>query len=265
MRNVDINIKRAALIAALFIFSAFLAVPRLSPLYAQTPKTVYVKEVIDGDTIVLSDYRTVRYIGIDAPESGGLKPVEYYGIEAKKINKKLTEGKEVRLEADLERTDNYGRTLAYVYVDDMFVNLRLVELGAAVALPYPPNLKHYGELSHKMEIARKEGRGIWADVNRWVIPAEDAGRHIGLSKTVVGRVKRTEDKGFGVFLNFGEDFSTDFTVFIPANNLQYFKDEGIGDPASKYRGKVVETTGTIRERNGPSITVRHPGQIYIRR
>ncbi len=257
--------KRAAPTAALLIFSALLVVPELFPLYAQAPNTFYVKEVIDGDTIVLSDNRKVRYIGIDTPESGGLKPTEYYGIEAKKINKKLTEGKEVRLETDLERIDNYGRTLAYVYVDDLFVNLRLVELGAAVARPYPPNLKHYGELSRKMEIARKEKRGLWAEVEKWMIPAEDAGRYIGLSKTVVGKVLHAQDKGFGVFLNFGGDFSTDFTVFIPAKNLTYFKDEGIGDPASVYRGKVVETTGTIREHNGPSITVRHPGQIYIRK
>jgi micrococcal nuclease len=257
--------KRAAFIAALFIFSATALITGESRLYAQSPGTFQVKEAIDGDTIRLTDGRTVRYIGIDAPESGGLKPAEYYGDRAKKINRELTEGKAVRLETDIERLDNYGRTLAYVYVGDVFVNGRLVELGAAVARPYPPNTKHYKDLKEKMDRARDEKRGLWADVNRWMIPAEKAGRHIGLSKTVVGKVIRSDDRGFGVFLNFGEDFSKDFTVFIPANNLPYFRDEGIGDPASLYRGKIIETTGTIREHNGPSISVRRPGQIYIRK
>lgn len=255
----------AAFIAAFFIISASLIVSKPFQLHAQTPKTFYVKEVIDGDTILLSDNRRIRYIGIDAPESGGLKPAEYYGDTAKEINRDLTEGKAVRIETDLDRVDNYGRTLAYVYVGDIFVNGRLVELGAAVARPYPPNTKHYKDLKRKMERARDEKLGVWADVDRWMIPAEDAGRHIGLSKTVVGKVLRTEKKGFGVFLNFGEDFSSDFTVFIPAKNLPYFRDEGIEDPASLYRGKVIETTGTIREHNGPSISIKHPGQIYIRK
>jgi endonuclease YncB( thermonuclease family) len=262
---LGIEQKRAAFIAALFIFSATAFTAGQSHLHAQTTKTFYVKEVIDGDTIILSDGRTVRYIGIDAPESGGLKPAEYYGDVAKELNRELTEGKAVRLETDIERVDNYGRTLAYVYVGDLFVNGRLVELGAAVALPYTPNLKHYGELKGKMETAREEGRGLWADVGKWIISDKEAGKHIGLSKTVAGRVLRAEDRGFGVFLNFGGDFSTDFTVFIPAKSLRYFRDEGIDDPASLYGGRLIETTGTIREHNGPSITVRHPGQIYIRK
>jgi micrococcal nuclease len=257
--------RRAAFIAALFIFAVSAVFSGRYHLFAQTPKTFYVKEVIDGDTIRLTDNRTVRYIGIDAPESGGFKPAEYYGDSAKEINRELTEGKEVRLETDIERLDNYGRTLAYVYVGDIFVNGRLVELGAAVARPYPPNTKHYKSLKDKMERARDKKLGLWADVDRWMIPAEEAVKHIGLSKTVVGRVIRAEDRGFGVFLNFGGDFSTDFTVFIPAKNLPYFRNEGIDDPASLYRGMVIETTGTIREHNGPSISVRHPGQIYIRK
>ena len=256
---------RPILIVAFFIIITPFVISKTLHLHAQTPKGLYVKKVFDGDTILLSDDRIVRYIGIDAPESGGLKPVEYYGVDAKKLNEELTKGKVVRVEMDVERIDKYGRTLAYVYVDRIFVNLRLVELGAAVARPYPPNLKHHKELAQKMELARNEKRGFWADVDKWIITAEDAGRHIGLSKTVTGRVLHSEMKKFGVFLNFGDNFSKDFTVFISNKNLAYFVDSGIDDPASKYLGKVVEITGTIREKNGPSISVKHPGQIFIRK
>jgi micrococcal nuclease len=259
------NRKLLTLIVAFFIIVTPFVISKTHHLFAQTPKGLFVKKVFDGDTILLSDDRVVRYIGIDTPESGGLKPVEYYGIEAKKLNEELTKGKVVRLEMDVERIDKYGRTLAYVYVDEIFVNLKLVELGAAVARPYPPNLKYHKELAQKMELARNKKLGFWADVDKWMITAKDAGSHIGLSKTVVGRVLHSDGKSFGVFLNFGNDFSKDFTVFIPNSNLAYFADSGIYNPAFKYLDKIVEITGTIREKNGPSIAVKHPDQIFIRR
>ena len=257
--------KLSTLIVAFFIIITPFIISKTLHLYAQAPKGLYVKKVFDGDTILLSDDRVVRYIGIDAPESGGRKPVEYYGVNSKRLNEELTSGKVVRLEMDVERIDKYGRTLAYVYVDDIFVNMRLVELGAAVARPYPTNLKYHKELARKMELARDEKRGLWANVDKWMVTAKDAGRHMGLSKTVVGRILHSENKSFGVFLNFGDDFSKDFTVFISNKNLTYFADSGIYNPASKYLGKVVEITGTIKEKNGPSIAVKHPGQIYIRK
>ncbi|MDD4879863.1 MAG: thermonuclease family protein, partial [Candidatus Omnitrophica bacterium] len=81
-----------------------------------------VARVIDGDTVVLEDGRHVRYIGMDTPERG--KP--YYG-EAKKENERLVKGKTVKLEYDVGKADKYGRTLAYVYVDNIFVNAELVK------------------------------------------------------------------------------------------------------------------------------------------
>jgi micrococcal nuclease len=41
-------------------------------------------------------------------------------------------GRFVRLETDIKERDQYGRLLAYVYVDDIFVNAELVRQGQAV-------------------------------------------------------------------------------------------------------------------------------------
>jgi micrococcal nuclease len=68
---------------------------------------VFVKRVIDGDTIVLNNGEKVRYIGIDTPE----RDEDYYN-KAKEFNKKLVEGKTVRLETDVQQRDRYGRLLA---------------------------------------------------------------------------------------------------------------------------------------------------------
>ncbi len=87
--------------------------------------------VIDGDTIVLDGNEIVRLIGIDTPETKDpRKPVQYYGREAYEFTKRLVEGKKVRLSYDLNEKDKYGRTLAYVYLEDgTFLNAEVVNQG----------------------------------------------------------------------------------------------------------------------------------------
>ncbi len=82
-----------------------------------------VSRVVDGDTVhVVRDGvdLTVRLIGINSPES--VKPgapVECYGPEASDFAKAALTGRAVRLEYDASqgRTDQYGRTLAYLWVE----------------------------------------------------------------------------------------------------------------------------------------------------
>jgi endonuclease YncB( thermonuclease family) len=245
------------------LLSAFILSRAISPDLA-TGGSLLVKKVFDGDSVLLSDGREIRYIGIDAPETSGKRPEEYYGNEARGKNESLVLGKEVRLEYDVERKDIYGRTLAYVYLDDVMINLEMVKSGFALAVPYPPNLAHQDELCEAMLSARREKRGLWENPDAWMITTDEADRYIGLSKTVFGKVLHSDTVGVGTFLNFGDDFSQDFTAFIPADYHSLFYDHSILDPAGKYLGKVIEVTGTLKEKNGPSITVRHPCQIYIR-
>ena len=47
-------------------------------------ETAIVSQVVDGDTVVLEDGRTVRYLGIDTPEAG-----EPYSVEATEKNREF--------------------------------------------------------------------------------------------------------------------------------------------------------------------------------
>jgi endonuclease YncB( thermonuclease family) len=229
-------------------------------LRATSTDSLYVKKVFDGDSILLSDGREVRYIGIDAPETGGKRPKEYYGAEARELHRRLVSEKEIRLEFDSEQKDRYGRTLAYVYVGDRFINSELVANGAALAVPYPPNLKQQKELSRAMEEARRGKRGLWAHPEEWMITPDDTETYIGLSKTVVGKVNSTMEGSYATLLRLDGNFS----VLIPQKYLLYFIEHAILSPAQEYQGKVLEITGTIYHKDGPRITVRHPGQIFVR-
>lgn len=91
-----------------------------------SPKSVLfgaydVVRVVDGDTIVVlidGQERKIRMIGIDAPES--VHPDQTRNTEQGKsaadFTAELLNGKQVYLEYDTDRTDDYGRTLAYVWI-----------------------------------------------------------------------------------------------------------------------------------------------------
>ncbi len=70
------------------------------------------KEVIDGDTFVLTNDVTVRLVGINAPEKGKTD-----GEEATDYLTKLIKDKRVYLEYDRYQDEPFVRILAWVWVD----------------------------------------------------------------------------------------------------------------------------------------------------
>ena len=120
-------------------------------------ETVTVAEIIDGDTIELTDGRRVRYIGMNTPE----RDQPYYE-QATKTNRQLVGAKEVQLEFDVETFDRYGRTLAYVWVEGVMVNLEIISQGFANAFTIPPNVRYEEQFRQAEREAREAGRGLWA-------------------------------------------------------------------------------------------------------
>lgn len=143
-------------------------------LMAAASEWVSVKWVDDGDTILLTDGRRVRYIGINAPEVAHAKygrAAEPYGRKAFEANKALVSGKKVRLELDQEKKDHYGRFLAYVYLaDGRCVNLEMIKSGWAYALYKKPNDRYGRLLLEAQRHAMQAGIGIW---NQWSEPGEE--------------------------------------------------------------------------------------------
>jgi micrococcal nuclease len=125
-----------------------------------------VVRIVDGDTLVVTGGVRVRLIGINTPESvDPRRPVECFGKEASAALARLVPpGTPVRLDYDVERTDEFGRTLAYLYrtSDGLFVNAALVEGGYAQPATYPPNVAHAGELAALADRARQGNAGFWS-------------------------------------------------------------------------------------------------------
>ncbi len=117
---------------------------------------------VDGDTIVLDGNEKVRLIGVDTPETKDpRKPIQYFGQEAYEFTKSLVEGKKVRLEYDQTKEDKYGRTLAYVYLEDgTFLNAEIIKQGYGFAYTRFP-FKYLEEFRQYEREARENERGLW--------------------------------------------------------------------------------------------------------
>jgi micrococcal nuclease len=132
--------------------------------------TVYMNviRVVDGDTFWAYDRShnriKIRLIGVDAPESrnSGQKKTAYYGQQSKAFLEKLIANKEVRLEYDIGRKDQYSRTLAYVYLTDgTFINAELIKKGYAMVMTVPPNVRYAKIFLNLERKARKKNKGLW--------------------------------------------------------------------------------------------------------
>ena len=123
---------------------------------------VEVKRVIDRDTLELSTGEKVRLIGVDTPETKDpRKPVQYFGKEAVAFTQRTVAGKRVGLEYDQQRQDKYGRTLAYVYLENgIFVNAEINRQGYGFAYTRFP-FKYLEQFRQLEREVRDAGRGLW--------------------------------------------------------------------------------------------------------
>ena len=143
-----------------------------------TEDTAYkIVRIVDGDTVVIS-YEgadtTFRLIGVDTPETKHpSKPEQEYGKEASMFTRNLLQGESVYLRFDVDKTDIYGRMLAYLYraPDGLFVNLEIVRQGYGRAYTQYP-FEHIDLFRHYGERARLTEKGLWADQTVKYDPAD---------------------------------------------------------------------------------------------
>lgn len=123
------------------------------------PKKAKVKRVVDGDTVVLENGSIVRYVGITAPENN--EPFERQSTDE---NKKLVEGKVVKLEYDNYKGDKFGRILAYLIIDGRNISVEMARKGLAQVVIYQKKKPfiYAKELRKAQDEAKKKKLGIWS-------------------------------------------------------------------------------------------------------
>lgn len=134
-----------------------------------TFEDVSFSKCIDGDTakfFINNEEKTVRFLAINTPEvESNLKKSEPYGKEASDFTcKSLKKAKKITLEYDSnsEKEDKYGRILAFVYVDDILLESKLIENGYAKVDYIYGDYAHVDKLKEIEKIAQDKKIGIWS-------------------------------------------------------------------------------------------------------
>jgi micrococcal nuclease len=134
---------------------------------------VYAEEVtfykcVDGDTFKIKkddEIIVVRMLSIDTPESVKDEgKVEYYGAESSKyVCRELKLARKLELEYDpkSDKTDKYGRHLAWVFTDGELLQEKLVSGGYAKVAYLYADYKYNDLLKEKEAEAKDKGIGVW--------------------------------------------------------------------------------------------------------
>lgn len=140
------------------------------PVPADAQEAVVVS-VADGDTVRLrgrgagpvpGDESRVRVLLVDTPEVN--QGVECFGPEASERTKALLpRGSTVRVAADRDLEDRFGRLLLHLWTEDgVNVGESLVADGYATVLQIDPNRRYLDVFQRREDEARAAGRGLWS-------------------------------------------------------------------------------------------------------
>ena len=266
------QIKYAVSIIAILVTSLIINFSRHTNLTAQfnnsSPGYYTVTRVVDGDTIELSNGKAVRYIGMDTPEIREKKDSEWiynprpYAEEASAFNKKLVEGKSVRLEFDVQKRDKYKRLLAYVYVGENMANMEMVKQGYGMIYTYPPNVKYTEKFLEAQKEARDHKRGLWSDLDseKGRITTAQAKDNIGMVRMIEARVIDTYLADKLLILKFKDKFK----AAIYKNNIPDKYKDMMRSPNAYFRDKTVRVYGIIKQYKGyPEIMLHDMSQLEV--
>lgn len=126
---------------------------------------------VDGDTAMFKKAEEevkYRFLAIDTPETvHPTKEVEEYGKDASEYTcNKLANAKEIIVEYESSKTDKYGRTLAWIWVDGDLLQSDLVKYGYAEVAYIYGNYKYTKSLCLIQQDAKTNNLGIWYDGKR---------------------------------------------------------------------------------------------------
>lgn len=221
---------------------------------------VRVRYVYDGDTLILSDDRRVRLIGLDTPELGrDGKPDQPYALAARDALRHLLSAHDnkLRLRYDETRHDRYGRLLAHLFLTDgSSVEQWLLGQGLATVFTVPPNDWHLDCYSEAERVARQAGLGVWSLPRYRVWDSRELPEQARGFYLVRGRVQRIGEGRHNLWLNLPGGVA----LRIERDDLKYFA--GLDVPG--LQGREVEARGWLQRQKGEwRMRIRHPAALHV--
>ncbi|UQS12825.1 thermonuclease family protein [Pseudomonas sp. HS6] len=234
-------IKKASLVGAFFVSAIWLSSAQaLCPAPSGLPQ-VTVQRVVDGDTLRLSDGRSVRMIGLNTPELGKQgRSDEPFAVAARKRLEALVAESDGRvgLQLGAESKDHYGRILAHVFSakgENLEAQMLADGLGFQVAVAPNVDLVDCQQAAERR--ARQAGIGLWKQSP--VLKAEQIQRS-GFA-VVSGRVSKVQRNRGGIWIELQDKL----VLRVASNLLDHFD----GSSLQALKGKRIEARGWVVDRS----------------
>lgn len=261
MPRADAGLLRKALLWGAFCVWAFSATEALAEVCTGDRRDLLgtVREVVDGDTVVLADGRSVRFIGINTPErSRDERPAEPLADDAHAalVTRLAAVGNRLALRFDEEREDRYGRLLAHpFYPNGDSVTVDLLRQGFGMAIAVSPNLAYQDCYRAAEREARRTMRGVWA------LPHYQARDAAALDASATGfqRIRgRLDHIGFSrdtLWLQIGP-----LGIRIHKDHLAHFRRWNF----HALQGREMIVRGWVVWRKGrPRLNLTHPNDLEL--
>lgn len=225
-------------------------------------KTVRVEQ---NGVLVLKDGRAVVMEGLLLPGGARDRAPDFLVRQAIAALRDLARGRRVLLALRPPAEDRYDRIRAQVFFPDddaePWLQAAMLRRGLARVSIAPGRRECARELYAAEHEARERRAGIWALSAYAVRTPDSLAGDIGTFQIVEGVVKNAEVRNGRAYLNFGDDWRSDFTATIAPEDMKRFREEGI-DPRD-YAGKRVRARGWMQSLNGPEIEIGAPEAIEV--
>lgn len=225
-----------------------------------------VETVVDPLTVRMRDGRTIHLAGLDFPDYDPYAPGPL-SVTAVNILRDFLEGETVKISRTKNekagRINRMGHEIAHLTRtgDDIWVQGMVVGLGLARVRTEKNNPEMAAEMYEIEQAARAGKLGLWALESFAIATPENARSFIGSFQIVEGRVRSAAMKQNRVYLNFGDNWKTDFTVSISPEDRRAFTKAGL-NPLD-WNGDTLRVRGWIGSFNGPMMEIDHPQAVQI--
>ncbi|WP_414927377.1 thermonuclease family protein [Pseudomonas zeae] len=234
-------LKKASLAGAFFVSAIWLSGAQAFCPAPAGLTSVTVQRVVDGDTLRLSEGRSVRMIGLNTPELGKQgRSDEPFAVAARKRLQALVDasGGRVGLLPGKQVKDHYGRTLAHIYsTSGANLEAQMLADGLGFQVAVAPNVDLVACQQAAERSARKAGLGLWRQSP--VLKAEQIQRS-GFA-VISGRVSKVQRNRGGIWIELQDSL----VLRVAPNLVGQFDNARL----QALKGKQIEARGWIVDRS----------------
>ncbi|AHG39066.1 nuclease [Pseudomonas syringae CC1557] len=234
-------LEKTPLVGVFFMSAIWLSgAQAFCPAPASLP-VVQVQRVVDGDTLRLSDGRSVRMIGLNTPETGKKgQSAEPFAEAAKRRLQALVDasGGQVSLRVGQQGKDHYGRTLANLYGrDGANLEAQLLSEGLGYLVAVAPNVALV-DCQQSAELQARQARlGLWRSSP---VQASDTLDKSGFA-LVSGQVKSVQRNRGGVWI----ELKGSLVLRIAPDKMSGFDMAML----ERLKGRKIEARGWVVDRS----------------